>query len=274
MKRSYRACCIPLAMLALIWLGSEARAWGQLGHQVICEIAFRIAEPQTQAAIQDLIKLDDRYKNFADSCFFADDPRQRRDEHFLNLARDANGITSDECPRRAKCVLTAIHTDFEVLSKAGSNFDRLVALKFLGHWVGDIHQPMHVSFEDDKGGNFIRTGGQCPGSLHSTWDNCLVHYAVGPDAAEAATELLSTLTPEMSARYLASGPRDWANESFAISKAAETRYCVMHGASCDPAAAYIAIGAEYFDANEAAVKRQLLKAGVRLARLLDTAIPH
>jgi len=169
-------------MLAFISLGSEARAWGQLGHQVICEIAVRIVSPQTQTVIRDLIKLDDRYQNFPDSCLFADDPRQRRNEHFLNLARDAAGVTSGECPRASTCVLSAIRVDAAVLSnKAAPDTERLRAMKFLGHWVGDIHQPKHVSFGDDKGGNFIRTGGQCPGSLHSTWDTCLVQYAVGPD---------------------------------------------------------------------------------------------
>ena len=67
-------------------------------------------------------------------------------------------------------------------------------------------------------------------------------------------------------------PRHWANESFAIAKAAETRYCVNRGTSCDPAARDLAIGAEYLDANEPVVKEQLQKAGVRLARLLDTAL--
>ena len=38
------------------------------------------------------------------------------------------------------------------------------------HWVGDIHQPLHVSFEDDRGGNNIQVNGQCSGNLHATWD--------------------------------------------------------------------------------------------------------
>jgi hypothetical protein len=70
----------------------------------------------------------------------------------------------------------------------------LIALKSLGHWVGDIHQPLHVSFLDDRGGNTIRTSGQCPGNLHAVWDNCLVQYAIGPDASEAATDLLAVIS--------------------------------------------------------------------------------
>jgi hypothetical protein len=73
------------------------------------------------------------------------------------------------------------------------------------------------------------SGPQCPGNLHAVWDTCLVQYAVGPDASEAATDLLAVITPEMKAKRNAFVPRDWANESFAITEAARTMYCVMHG---------------------------------------------
>ena len=78
----------------------------------------------------------------------------------------------------------------------------------------------------------------------------------------------------MKAEWNASGPREWANESFAIAEAAGTKYCVNRGTFCDPAARDLAIGAEYLDANEPVVKKQLQKAGVRLARLLDTALQN
>src|SRR4029077_19801512 len=76
----------------------------------------------------------------------------------------------------------------------------------------------------------------------------------------------------MKAEWNTSGPREWANESFAIAEAARTGYCVNRGTSCDPAVRDLTIGAEYLDANEPVVKEQLQKAGVRLARLLDKAV--
>ena len=260
-------------MLILVSLGSEARAWGDLGHKVICEIAFRLVQPDTRAAINQLMQLDREFKTFSDSCVHPDHPRIRASEHFLNLPRDSKGLTSDECPLADACVLTAILGDFKVLRfRAESETTRLTALKSLGHWVGDIHQPLHVSFLDDRGGNTIRTSGQCPGNLHAAWDNCLVQYAIGPDASEAATDLLAIITPEMKAGWNASVPRDWANESFAITEAARTMYCVMHGSSCDMTSNALNISAQYLDANESVVKLQLQRAGVRLARLLDDAL--
>jgi hypothetical protein len=259
-------------MVAFILLGGEARAWGDLGHKVICEIAFRSVQPNTQAAINRLMQLDSEFKSFSDSCIYPDHPRIRAPEHFLNLPRDSKGITSDQCPQADACVLTAILRDFEILhARERADASKLVALKSLGHWIGDIHQPLHVSFLDDKGGNTIRTSGQCPGNLHAVWDTCLVQYAVGPDALDAATDLLAAVTPAMKADWIASIPRDWANESFAISEAPRTMYCAMHGSSCDITSNALNISLQYLDSNEPVVKEQLQKAGVRLARLLDTA---
>jgi S1/P1 Nuclease len=219
-----------------------------------------------------LIRSDAEFDTFTDSCVFPDHPRKRAPEHFINFARDAKPLTSDQCPTADKCVLTAILNDSKILaSKAEKPRDRLVALKFLGHWVGDIHQPLHVSFEDDRGGNNIHVDGECKGNLHATWDTCLVEDAVGADVDQAATELVDGITPEMITSWSASDPRDWANESFAISEAAKTQYCVMHGASCDLPDGDVQITAEYLKANEPVVKQQLQKAGVRLARLLDIA---
>jgi hypothetical protein len=257
--------------LALVSLCENARAWGDNGHKIICEIAFRLAQPDTRYAVRRLIQSDTEFSTFADSCVFPDHPRRRASEHFVNLPRDSQGLTSDQCPQADKCVLTAILSDSKVLSSNLENdADRLIALKSLGHWVGDIHQPLHVSFEDDRGGNNIRVNGQCSGNLHATWDNCLVLYSVGPVISEAVTDLMTTITPEMKARWAASEPRDWANESFAISESVRTGYCAMHKSSCDlPGGSNVNITAEYLDANEPVVKEQIQKAGVRLAHLLD-----
>jgi hypothetical protein len=53
--------------------------------------------------------------------------------------------------------------------------------------VGDVHQPLHVSFEDDRGGNNITVVGECQGKLHAAWDSCLVVKAVGADVGTACT---------------------------------------------------------------------------------------
>jgi hypothetical protein len=144
-KQKQRQLLWFLAMLAFLSSIRHAQAWGDNGHKIICEIAFRLAKPNTQDQIQKLIALDPEYKTFSDSCIFADYPRQRSEEHYINVPRDSKGLTSDKCPEANACVLTAILSDFKLLSsKTETDANRLVALKFLGHWVGDIHQPLHA----------------------------------------------------------------------------------------------------------------------------------
>jgi hypothetical protein len=69
----------------------------------------------------------------------------------------------------------------------------------------------------------------------------------------------------------ASNPADWANESLAITRAARRRYCAQQGSSCSRPSGDLAIDAAYVQANQALVRQQLAKAGVRLAHLLETA---
>jgi hypothetical protein len=169
--------------------------------------------------------------------------------------------------------VTAIAKDFAVLSdKTATQAQRAESLKFLGHWVGDVHQPLHVSFEDDRGGNEIRVSGECRSNLHSAWDSCLVQAAVGDNVQGAAASLASSITPAQSQMWRQGGPRAWANESFEITESVQTKYCEMHGNSCDQPSGTVRIDQAYIDTNVPIVKQQLQKAGVRLADLLDKAL--
>jgi len=265
---------VLLALVVLFLVGSDAWAWGDEGHKIVCEIAMRLAQPSTRAEIQKLISTDERFDSFSDSCIWPDHPRQRASEHFLNLPRDSDGLHSEACPGASACVVTAIRKDFDVVSStSASQAQKLASLKFLGHWVGDIHQPLHVSFEDDRGGNGILVTGECGASnLHSAWDTCLVLKAVGENVNEAATELMKTITPARIASWTHSEPKDWANESFAIAEQAQTKYCIRQGTSCDQPAGKVTIDAAYVVANAPVIREQLQKASVRLAHLLDASL--
>jgi hypothetical protein len=264
---------ILLTLAALFAVSNDAWAWGDQGHKVICEIAIRMVQPGTRAEIQRLISTDERFNSFSDACTWPDHPRQRASEHFVNLPRDSDGLHTETCPGASACVVTAIKKDFEALSSnSASQAQKLASVKFLGHWVGDIHQPLHVSFEDDRGGNSIPVTGICGANLHAAWDTCLVLRAVGEDVGEAATDLLKTITPAKIEGWTRSTPMDWANESFAIAEQARTKYCVRQGASCDQPSGKVKIDAAYVAVNAPVIREQLQKAGVRLAHLLDGAL--
>ncbi|QOZ11650.1 hypothetical protein XH96_32090 [Bradyrhizobium sp. CCBAU 51765] len=110
-------------------------------------------------------------------------------------------------------------------------------------------------------------------NLHSTWDNCLVVHAVGSDVKLAADKLLDAITDEQIAERNASDPHAWANESFAISEAAETGYCTFHGKSCDPPdGGSVTIDGAYLAKSDVIIRERLHKAGIRLAHLLDSVL--
>jgi hypothetical protein len=262
---------VPIALLGFI---GNAWAWGDEGHKIVCEIAMRLALPNTRAEIRRLIKGDEEFDFFRDSCTWPDHPRKRAPDHFINLPRDSQGLTANTCPGNGECVLRAIQTDFAVLkSDDASDDERLASLKFLGHWVGDIHQPLHVSFEDDRGGNEITVSGECNGKLHAAWDTCLVQIGVGESVVAAANDLVKSITPAKREKWVHAELFEWANESFAIAEGAKAKYCVRQGNSCDaPPSGSVRIDERYVDANVPLIREQLQKAGVRLAHLLDEAL--
>jgi hypothetical protein len=138
------------------------------------------------------------------------------------------GFDGDACPLADKCVISSIEKDLAVLSSPiPSEQERLEGLKYLGHWVGDVHQPLHVSFQDDRGGNEVGvSGGVCSWDLHAVWDSCIIEERLGDDTRAIARHLLDGVTDEDRARWRASRPIDWANESFAIAVSPEVGYCI------------------------------------------------
>ena len=260
-------------------------AWGDIGHRIICEIAFQELEPSARERVKVLIRQDPEFDTFAESCSWPDHPRRRAAEHYVNLPRDAEGFSRDPCPLAEKCVVSAIEKDVAVLSSpSAGEEERLEALKYLGHWVGDVHQPLHVSFEDDRGGNEVGiSGGLCSWNLHAVWDSCLIEESLPGDPDTIARDLLDQVTDENRAEWRTSEPIDWANESFAISTSPEVGYCVRVEAGCwydaqdqrldhgEPERT-VAVDRAYIEANAPAARDRLVKAGVRLGGLLNQAL--
>ena len=258
--------------------------WGGLGHEAICELAFRELDHTARQRVIALIRQDQEFTTFRASCNWADRPRQRATEHFVNLPRDASGLDDIECPLAAECVVSAIKHDFAVLaSPDATDEEKLAALKFLGHWVGDIHQPLHAASQDDRGGNHIRTLGSSCESLHTLWDSCIVEERLGMHPLTIVRELRAGITDEQRAEWLASDPVAWANESVEIAREPEVGYCVMVGDTCQYAAdnrgfdegepeRVVVVDDDYLDMHASVARERIAMAAVRLAGLLNRAL--
>jgi S1/P1 Nuclease len=170
-------------------LPTPAKAWGKMGHLTICDMAYRNLTDASRAELKTIFRIGQQgaaanarvYARFNNSCLEEDEfPRKRAKDHFINFTRNTPDVTGPNCPiGAATCIVAAIDKDLGVLRNSTETpKKRARALMSIGHWVGDIHQPLHISFEDDRGGNEIRAKGVCgngkDNSLHSVWDNCLI----------------------------------------------------------------------------------------------------
>ena len=203
----------------------------------------------------------------------------------MNLPRDADRLEADPRPLATDCVVLAIEKDLAVLSSPNATEqDRFEALKYLGHWVGDVHQPLHVSFEDDRGGNEVGVwGGICSWNLHAVWDRCIIEHGLPGDPYALAQQLLNDVTDEERAAWQGSSPIDWANESFATSVSPGVQYCVGSGTGYwysadnehlgrgEPERAVV-VDRSYIETHAPTVRDRLVKASVRLGGLLNQAL--
>src|SRR5262245_27471944 len=183
----------------------------------------------------------------------------------------------------SKCLFTAIDKEMAVLTKSTNDKAKLAALKFLGHWIGDLHQPLHVSFEDDRGGGKILETGPCSVDLHSVWDTCIIEKKLGLNWRSIARDLSENITDSDRATWTATSVTVWANESFALAREKETAYCVQVGNKCvyqvgnetyDPGETekVVVVDDAYLERSAPVVVERLKRAGVRLAHLLNTSL--
>jgi hypothetical protein len=284
------------ALLALACAhAAPAHAWGAEGHEVIGLIAQHFLNPAAQAQVNALLATDNSAltpdtgmvseTNWADR-FRNSDRRgiQARFEatrlwHYIDIELDhpdldaacfghpplSAGTPASLGPAN-DCIVDKI-TEFEaeLRSQATPPAERLEALQFLLHFIGDIHQPLHASDDHDRGGNGKRVVATDlpPDNLHRYWDIEFVRL-LGPDASTVAQGLLGQIRPGQRRQWAAGDARDWALETYAISKA--SAYGALPAAGADEV---YTLPDAYVRAATRIVATQLSKAGVRLAMVLN-----
>ena len=134
---------------------------------------------------------------FADACTAPDRPHIRSPEHQWTC-RARRKASRSNILARLPIVISAILNDTRDLALSLDVSDQLQLLKGLGHWVGDIHQPLHVSFDDDRGGNLVAIERPCKGNLHAVWEVIIEKDLL--DYADTATKLRAEITEKDRAR--------------------------------------------------------------------------
>jgi len=146
--------------------------------------------------------------------------------------------------------------------------ERLVALKFVLHLVGDLHQPLHAADNHDAGGNRKRVvaNGFRPSNLHHFWDTEFVER-LGTDPREVATTVIATISDPQRQAWSRGTVSDWAMESFGLARKD------AYGLLPEPSGRGVyVLDDRYIDGAVQDVRLQLSRASVRLAVVLNKAI--
>ncbi|CUS42732.1 Endonuclease [hydrothermal vent metagenome] len=207
------------ALFVLLGTGS-VHSFESRGHAIICQIAYDQLTPKTQAKVDALVSLSPN-QTFSTGCSWPDKVRDQtafkhtKPWHYINVDRSATSVNADDCPRDG-CVVSAIAEMEERLVKAPATDWQ--ALFFLGHFIGDIHQPLHVSYGDDWGGNKVKVHlDNEKTNLHAVWDGRMFNSKEA--YIRQQKRLMNKLTAEDVALANNLDALVWANESYAVTQA-------------------------------------------------------
>lgn len=252
MKKTF----LLLLLLPMVMFGNAI--WSKTGHRVTGQIAQNHLKGKTKRALNDL--LDGHSLAFVST--YGDDIKADRAYskyspwHYVNYPLGMNYVDSEKSEDGD--IITAIEECKAVIkNKNRPKEERIFHLKMLVHLIGDLHQPMHASREEDKGGNDIQVQWFGQGSnLHKVWDQNLIE-SYGMTYTELAHELDKVSTKQV--KKIQEGTiYDWVDESHDI--CGELYGSVKVGDK---------LGYQYTYNYNDLLFEQLQKGGLRLAKVLN-----
>ncbi len=254
---------VILSLVAFVF-SAALLSWGVTGHRTIGKIAADHLTPQAQTAVHELIG----DTTLADVSTWPDEvrgqPAYRHTApwHYINLPPGlsfadfegkVNGMVQEN-------VYSALQQQEQILgSPASTRPQKIEALKYIVHFIGDLHQPMHVSREEDKGGNTIQLNYDGNGTnLHALWDSKLIdHQGLTFEQMAAAYD---HATPAQIKQWQSDPLIRWIWESYQASTKLYAEVDTMKSRAIDDS---------YYEAHIGIVQDRIEKAGIRLAGVLN-----
>lgn len=246
------------AVMALM-IVPNALGWGQKGHDVVAYVAEQNISCRVARKVAKVLEGHSLvyYANWMDNASHTPEYAHTSTWHYANVDE---GYTYQTMPKNEKGdVVQAVMQLTEQLKKGGMTAqEESVALRMLIHLVGDLHCPMHAGHKSDLGGNLVEVlyFGK-PQKLHSIWDSALVESAHNWGYTEWQREI--DRQPRKEDKKLQQGSvEEWFSETVELSKGVYKDMPEGAKISYDEVAKYAPL-----------IEQQLLKGGLRLARLLE-----
>jgi hypothetical protein len=275
----------PLFAVFALLLPTPAFAWWEYGHQTIAAIAQANVTPATRRAIAVLLKHSPELatptcpaRTMAEASIWPDCIKKLGDRfsyqynwHYQDVNICKPFDVKSACPD-GNCVSSQIDRNFRLLKdRTLPPRERVMALAFLVHFVGDLHQPLHAGEHADQGGNQVKADYGIVTNpklnLHSIWDGYLPERAIS-----ASPSLVRVYSPAERAEMEGGTTIDWSRESWALSR--DKAYAPVRGG--DPCAgpfdARAKLTEEQISTLVPVLRLQIERGGLRLARLLDEAL--
>lgn len=296
MKRLTRGMIAALALVALA-ASPAARAWGVVGHAIVADLAEARLKPAALTQVYNLLALD-LHGHLDEVSSWADEYRGTHAEtgpwHYVDIQiGDTAYDPARDCANR-DCVIARTDEFIRVLAdRTRPAEERLQAMKFVVHFVGDLHQPLHSGENHDQGGNKIPVDfmgqtiayGKYRMNLHSVWDTAVIERRLsaheGPNAhaadlrhgaADLADQLRKDIRQSDAGRWLAppATATAWALDAHDLAR--DYVYPGIAKAGAPSPTETVDLGADYDTMAWAVVQLQLERAGVRLADVLNRAL--
>jgi hypothetical protein len=277
-----------LAALLALTAAAPAAAYWEYTHRLTASIAWAEVKPETRTKLRALLREGHRLdtpecptRTLEDASVWADCIKPMGDRfsyqnswHYQNV-NICKPFSLREACKDGNCVSAQIERNARLLADPKLPVrERVMALAYLTHFVGDLAQPMHGGDRGDRGGNDVPVRyGAVAGraNLHGVWDGWLAERAVTSPPG-GVQGLLSSVTAEQKAELAGGTVEDWSRQSW--ENARTYAYTSILGDPCRPLAKEErpVLTEDKVQALVPAVRRQVLAGGLRLARMLDDAL--
>lgn len=264
----------PFFFILVITISPDASAWGWDGHRLICALAETRLTPKAKVMVDEYLAdggaLKEGVVDFPDACVWPDDVKYSTrqgtyEHHFINVPDGAVTLDLQRDCAASNCIAVGVQQSLEYLYRKPSGkrdvTRRAAALRFLGHYVGDLHQPLHTGNASDWGGNKIKVNWLGKSSnLHAVWDYKMME-TMKVSYPDSLDYLKSVPLPETA------GDVDvyrWMNRSLALARS--NAYANVDGSLIKSGDN---LGMAYLNHNKPIVIERLVQAGARLADLLN-----
>lgn len=274
------------ALFSLVaWLlltNGPAFAWDGDAHQLVANLAYERLTPAARSEIDRLIATQSAnvegcvIENFARASTWPDCVRRRAGYtrtapfHFINVPVTGRATAQGHCPEAA-CITEAIVGYKRTLAnRRAPDRERLEALAFLTHLIADLHQPLHVSNNCDRGGNAVRvilpSGANT--DLHEAWDDHLARNAMRGQGRDA----IAALVRQNARRWSGGNVEAWALEGNEIARRFAYGTLPVRLTCGQTSQSPLSMSDAYVQQSEQIIRQQLARAVVRLSARLNALL--